>query len=151
MPKPLKPQIHQACIAMLEARISRLQQSIVHAQQAASDDTKSSAGDKFETSREMMKLEIDKNNAQLSQADTMLQHLHKLNPGTTMDKVAFGSLVHTNEGIYYFSVGLGKLMVDDKVCFALSMVSPIGKALGGRKAGETVDFMGRKVEIEAID
>ena len=152
MLEPTKPQLHQACIAMLEARIIRLQQAIAHAQQAASDDTKSSAGDKFETSREMMKLEIDKNSTQLSQALLMLKHLQGLRPSVTMKEVAFGSLVHTNEGVYYFCVSLGKVMLDDKVlCFALSMVSPIGKALQGRKAGDTVTFMGRKVAIEAVN
>lgn len=150
MLKSLKIEIHLACIAMLEARMARLQEAIDQAQQAASDDTKSSAGDKFETSREMIKLEIDKNNMQLSQAATMLKHLHSLSPSSVLDSVAFGSLVQTNEGIYYFSVGLGKVVLEDKTCYALSMASPIGRALKGRKPGETVEFMGRKVVIEGI-
>ena len=67
-----------------------------------------------------------------------------------MDHIGFGSLVTTNEGVYYFSVSLGKVLLDGQLFFALSMASPIGKALAGRKAGDEVLFMGRKIRIEHL-
>jgi transcription elongation GreA/GreB family factor len=136
LPMPPKPHFHQVCLNQLQAKIDRLNRSIAEAQQAASEDTKSSAGDKFETSREMMKQEINKLNAQLSQAVKMQQQLGQVNPEASKETVGFGSLVQTNEGLYYFSVSLGKVEVAGQSCFALSMASPLGKALAGKKAGE---------------
>ena len=145
-----KSQLYQQCIDLLQQKIATLENAIQDAQQAASEDTKSSAGDKFETSREMMKLEIDKNSMQLSKAIEMLKYLSQIDPESEKDRVGFGSLVKTNEGSYFFSVSLGKVLMGDRSYMALSMVSPIGKALADRKAGDEVNFMGRKIRIEKI-
>ena len=99
----------------------------------------------------MMKLEIDKNATQLSQATDMLKYLKQINPAIEKDRVSYGSLVSTNEGTYYFSVALGKVLMDAKPYLALSMASPIGKALADRQAGEEVVFMGRKIRIEGVE
>lgn len=147
---PLKSSLHQACINQVESKIATLEKAIQDAQQAASEDTKSSAGDKFETSREMMKLEINKNGLQLKQALEMMRYLNQINPETQKDTVGFGSLISTNEGIYYFSVSLGKVKTEDQSFFALSMASPIGKALANKKAGDEITFMGRTIRIEEI-
>lgn len=145
-----KQALHQQCLDLLASKIATLEQMISDAQQAASEDTKSSAGDKFETSREMMKLEINKNSQQLSKANQMLQRLQQINPSIPKDKVGFGSLVIANEGKYYFSVGLGKVIVDGESYFALSMASPIGQALSGHEANERVAFMNREIQIKEI-
>ena len=146
-----KEAIHQTCIDLVVEKIATLEQAIQDANEAANEDTKSSAGDKFETSREMMSLEINKNTAQLGLATEMLRHLRQIDPEATRNKVAFGSLVATNEGLYFFSVSLGKIKVEDKVCFALSLASPIGQALADKKAGDKVSFMNREVEILGIE
>lgn len=151
MPDISKPILHQHCIAVLHAKTDRLEKAIADAQKAASEDTKSSAGDKFETSREMMKAEIDKHNHQLSQAIEMLSYLKKAAPETAMDQVGFGSLVTTNEGRYYFSVALGKVIPKEQSFFALSMASPIGQVLNAKKEGDSVLFMGRTITIQAIE
>ncbi|MEO1451224.1 MAG: 3-oxoacyl-ACP synthase [Bacteroidota bacterium] len=142
--------LHSHCLTLLQDKISRLQEMINDAQQAASDDTKSSAGDKFETGREMMKREIDKYNLQLAEAEKQHRFLKQLTPAKTSDTIGPGSLVETPEGVYYFSVPLGKLTVEGESCFALSLVAPIGKALKGRKEGETISFMGRQILIKAL-
>ena len=92
----------------------------------------------------------DKNGVQLSQAREMLSHLQQLDPDLKNDRISYGSLAHTNEGTYYFSVSFGKVVMSDQPYFVLSMVSPIGKALHNRKAGEEVAFMGRRIRIEKI-
>ena len=146
----LKTQIHQACLTSLESKIERLKKEIQDAQDAAAEDTKSSAGDKFETSREMIKLEINKYNTQLAQTEKMYQMLRQLNPASTKSEVSYGSLVISNEGNYYFSVSLGKVVFDGKNAIALSMASPIGKALQGKSKGEIISFMSREIIIEDI-
>lgn len=146
----MKESIHQACLELLSQKIERLERSIADAQKAASEDTKSSAGDKFETSREMLKQEINKHSQQLAMATKMRQQFAKLNPSQKLTSIGFGSLVDTNEGLYYFSASLGKVVFEEKSCFALSMISPIGKALANLKTGDEVSFMKRKIKILGV-
>ena len=150
MKESKKVRLHQICIEQLEKKIASLERTIQDTQKAAQADTKSSAGDKFETTREMMKQEMDKNGVQLSQAREMLSHLQQLDPYLKNDRISYGSLAHTNEGIYYFAVSFGKVVINDQFYFVLSMASPIGKALRNRKAGEEVAFMGRKIRVEKV-
>ncbi|MEO0468977.1 MAG: 3-oxoacyl-ACP synthase [Bacteroidota bacterium] len=145
-----KPQLHQHCLSVLNEKIDQLKADISDAQKAASEDTKSSAGDKFETSREMIKQSINQLNQQLSQNHKLLTMLEKIKPETPSETIGFGSLVQTNEGWYYFSVSLGKLQWEGEKCFALSMASPLGKALCGKVAGETITFMKRTIRIHGV-
>ena len=142
-----KLQIHQAALNLLNKKIDKLKASVQDLQQAASEDTKSSAGDKFETSREMMKLEIEKNNIQLRQLNSMKQLLAKCKPDQLSEEIRLGALVRSNEGLYYFAVPLGKVEAGGEACFVLSLASPIGKALLGKKAGESIAFMKREIEV----
>lgn len=150
MEPTLKARIHSQCLHLLTEKIERLQRSIADSQKSASEDTKSSAGDKFETSREMLKQEINKHSQQLAMATKMRQQFTKLNPTQNITSIGFGSLVDTNEGLYYFSASLGKVVLEEKSCFALSMISPIGKALADHKAGDEVDFMKRRIKILTV-
>ncbi len=146
----LKQRCHQACLDLMDDRVERLRTVIAETQEAASEEAKSSAADKFETSREMMKLEIDKNVKLLSQASDMLKYLHQIKPEKSKSTIEFGSLALTNEGTYYFSVSLGKVPLAEGPFFALSMASPIGKAMVNAKAGDVISFMGRKIQIKEI-
>ncbi|MEM6804099.1 MAG: 3-oxoacyl-ACP synthase [Bacteroidota bacterium] len=146
----LKSEIHKSCQDLLETKIKKLESRIADLQAANSEDTKSSAGDKFETSREMNKGEIEKSNLQLRQFIQMKSLLAKSHPEKEQSEVAFGALVKSNEGMYYFAVPLGKIELEKQSCFALSLASPIGKALLGKKAGEEISFMNRQILLEAI-
>lgn len=146
----LKLQIHASALSVLEGKIMALTKSVADLQQAASEDTKSSAGDKFETSREMMKLEIEKNNVQLRQLNSMKQLLAKCKPEQKSEEVRLGALVRSNEGLYYFSSAIGKVKTEGENCFALSLASPLGKALLGKKEGDRIHFMNREIKVLEI-
>ena len=145
-----KQKIHAECIAALRVKTLRQQKIIQDAQQAAADDTKSSAGDKFETSREMMKQEIQKAQQQMAIYEKMEEVLMQISLKEVQDQVGLGSLIQTDEGLYYFSVSLGQLQVEGQKVFILSMASPFGKNLYGKTKGEGMDFRGRKILIEEI-
>jgi len=148
---PDKRAIRQACFDMLQSKLAALEKRIQEAQAAASEDSKSSAGDKYETSREMVKQEIEKASTQLRHFRRMEEVLRQLDAARAVDTVDFGSLVQSNEGIYYFSVSLGKVPVDDRTTiYALSITSPLGKALQGKREGEQVSFRGRTIAIESL-
>ena len=145
-----KREVHLHCLNMLAEKIASLKQEIADAQQAASEDTKSSAGDKFETGREMIKQSINQLNQRLAQDHKLLAVLERINPETEKTEVGPGSLVETSEGWYYFSVSLGKVAWKKSSFFALSMAAPIGKALAGSKANDLVQFMKRDIRILSV-
>ncbi|MDQ1139553.1 hypothetical protein [Pedobacter agri] len=64
----LKNQLFQLCFTFIQNRIENIEYSMLQARQASNDDTKSSAGDKYETTREMMQQEMDRNSKLLYEA-----------------------------------------------------------------------------------
>jgi hypothetical protein len=57
----IKEELYKHCINYVHNCIDTAQKAIDDAVESANDDTKSSAGDKYETGREMMQQDIDRN------------------------------------------------------------------------------------------
>src|SRR5690349_15598667 len=90
--------IHTFCAEMLREKQQHIQQSIADARAASNSDTKSSMGDKYETTREMMQIEIEKLSLQLAEIQKNLALLNSLNPHQKYTEAVGGSLVETDAG-----------------------------------------------------
>ena len=110
----LKEQILNQLIKKLNQKAETAKIAIQFAKESRDNDTKSSAGDKFETGREMMQMEIDKNVAPLGKAIKLKSELLQINIQKECKKVEFGSLVFTSEGNYFISIGIGKIEIDNE-------------------------------------
>ncbi|MDB5156930.1 MAG: 3-oxoacyl-ACP synthase [Mucilaginibacter sp.] len=126
------------------------QQGIDEAQQASKDDTKSSAGDKYETGRAMMQQETDRNMAQLNEANKLKVALNSIATTTESKQVENGSIVITNNGNFYLAISAGVLTVDGESYFAISSASPIGLKLKGLKAGDQFILNGKDYKITSV-
>ena len=146
----IKDQLYQECKEHVEQRISHLQEMISTTQEAANDATKSSAGDKYETTRSMMHLENEHNAIQLNEALKLRKTLNMLPKVKTLDMVQPGSLVYTSNGIFYISVSIGKITLGKDDYFAISMASPLGQQLSQKKIGDSIDFNRKKLSIKDI-
>jgi hypothetical protein len=146
----IKPQLHTACLAYVQERIDACQAAIQAAQESANSETKSSAGDKYETGRAMAQNERDRNTVQLRQAQQLQGELARINPELACDTVRPGALVQTGLGHFYISISAGKLAVGGLEYFAVSPSAPVAAALQGKRAGEQVLFNGKPVKIIAI-
>ncbi|THH34595.1 GreA/GreB family elongation factor [Neolewinella litorea] len=146
----IKSQLHQACVADTDRRIATLQHILDGINTARESETKSSAGDKYETGREMLHREEVQAHRQLLQVMQDQHTLAALKPQDNHDRVTQGSLVVTQHWSYYLSVGLGKVKLEDQVYFCISAQSPIGQAFLNRGVGETVTFNGTTHTIEGI-
>ncbi len=144
----VKEELFRYCSDFTERRIAELRQAIESARESANDDTKSSAGDKFETSREMLQQEITRNLGFLAEAEQMKTDLEKLDPADEFSDIRPGSLAHTGMGNFYIAISAGKIQVQGKEYFAISMQSPLGQVLKGRKASDTFEF--REVEHKIL-
>ena len=146
----IKTALLQRCLTLAEDKIASLQHILKETQQAANNETKSSAGDKHETGRAMAQLETEKLTAQLSEALNIKQNLTQINPTITSNMVVLGSVVYTNNGNFYIAASIGKVAVENQLFFAISPASPIGKLLLTKKAKETFSLNGNDFTILAI-
>ncbi|MCR6639975.1 MAG: GreA/GreB family elongation factor [Sporocytophaga sp.] len=147
----VKIKLYELCVAFVEQRIASSQKAIEHAQLAANEETKSSAGDKYETGRAMMQLEIEKQSVQLAEAMKLKHVLSQINPEKTTETIQSGSLVFTDQGNFYISISAGKLDLEGMTYFAVSPVSPIGALLIGKKSGDTILLNGKTFTIRKIE
>ncbi len=131
----LKQELYRQCLQYAEQRIQAAKLAISEIQQAAQNETKSSAGDKYETSREMLRQETDRHTALLNEANKLKNSLNKINPNGVTYTADVGSVVKTDNGNFYISISAGVLKVKNDIFFAVSPVSPVGLLLKGKKVG----------------
>lgn len=146
----LKAQLHQACDTLLQQRLDGIAQRLQDLRESLTQETKSSVGDKYETSRAMVHLEQEKLLQQQGVLRKQQQQLQQIKGQVAQSTIQLGSLVKTNKGHYYLSVPLGKVLLDGQSYYALSLAAPLGKQLLGNKVGATVEFNGQRFELQAI-
>ena len=134
----------------LNNKIAELQQTIGILQESKLNETKSSAGDKYETGMEMLQQEQDKNQAQLSILVKQKHLLDKLNIAKKYDRAESGAMIITNEGNYFLCIGGGKQVIEGSSYYAISPTSPLGQMLLNKKAGDTILFQSKTFDIRLI-
>lgn len=135
-----KTSLLAACKEYVGQRIDNARQAIASASDAASDDTKSSAGDKFETTREMMQQELTRHQQLLTDAKRMEQVLANLDARVDDGPARLGSLVITNHRIFFIAISIGQLHIGGISYWVISPASPLGQRLIGVKTGEQIAF-----------
>jgi negative regulator of genetic competence, sporulation and motility len=146
----LKKQLLESCKSFVNERLQTVQQTISSKQKALASEAKSSAGDKHETGRAMLQLEMEKASQQLAGISEMNTILSKINTSITSEIAHLGSIIYTNSGTYFLSISAGQIVVEGNVYFAISVSSPIGKLLLGQSKGQTISFNNKKIEIVLI-
>ena len=146
----IKEQLVHKLNEILDARISESKNALVAARESRDSETKSSMGDKYETGREMIQMEMGKYEDQMIKAINLKNALAQVNTHRQHSKVEFGSLVATSNGNYFISVGLGLVEIEGEKYFSISLASPIGNLLEGEAVGGKPKFKGREIEILEI-
>ena len=147
----MKPKVHVALISLIDKKINELTKVLNEAIEATSSDSKSSAGDKHETGVAMAQLEQEKLSKQLNELLIQKNQIKSLNPEIVHLKIGLGSLVETNIGWYYLTVGLGLIEIENKTIFALNPAAPLGKSMVGKSPGDFVLFNNRNFEILSVE
>ena len=149
-PLAIKAALLAELLDHLEQTIAETEQAIASAKESRDNDSKCSAGDKYETGRAMMQIELENNGRQLEKTRLAKQDLQQLNLQEPHTLVSQGSLVYTNQGIYFISIGFGKLELAEQPYYAISLASPIGQALKQAKVGDRISFQGNVLEVLRI-
>jgi len=134
-------------IERIRSQINDLKEELQSIDAEIANETKSSAGDKFETSREMMSQSRQSIASRMDACKEQLYFLSQLEAKSSSKGVSSGSLVETNEGYFFFGLALGNLSFQNKQVIALSFQSPLGMAFLNKKIGDNVEFRGRRYTI----
>lgn len=145
-----KKQLYNLCHAQVSDKVSEIRKSIVDARESSNNDTKSSMGDKYETTREMLQQQINMLEKQLAEASLQLYHLNSINPDTTANVIETGSLVETNIGNFYITISLGEINIDMHKVIVISPIAPLGNLLIGKKTGEVITMNKKEINIQNV-
>ena len=135
------------CTEIIQTKVMLLQKMMSDAQASANKATKSSAGDKFETSRAMMQAQRDQYAKQFSNAILLRTQLSQIDPEQIFDKVQLGSVVKTPLANYFISISAGRLTVGGEKFYAISPQAPLAKLLLTKSTGDKVIFNNKAIEI----
>jgi hypothetical protein len=145
-----KNRLKQAGLDIIGQRIYAVKVIIANAQEAANNEEKSSAGDKYETARAMNQLEKEMHSKQLAQQIQELALLTQVKTDAVYGIVTMGACIECGENIFFIAAGLGKQLIEDKRIIFLSPQAPLAKQIQHKKAGDRFVFNGREIVIETV-
>ena len=146
----LKQKIYNHYLQIINSRVVSLKKTLADLKESGANETKSTAGDKHETTLAMLQIEQANTRAQLQNALDEFAVLQNIKPALVFEKIIIGSLVKTNKGYFFMSVALGKSLVNDILVFALSPQSPLGAKLMGLGIGDKTSINGNEYLVEMI-
>lgn len=147
---PDKSAVHQRCRQLLTERGRELERQLGELSASVANETKSTAGDKFETARAMLHIEQDQARRQLGTLNAQLAVLDMIDPLKPSNRAGLGSLVLLSGVWYYLSTSIGKVSVDGHTLIALSLEAPLGALLKGHAPGDNLTLNGRTLVVEAV-
>ncbi|MDG1171505.1 MAG: 3-oxoacyl-ACP synthase [Polaribacter sp.] len=146
----LKEKLFKQCELFVNNRMDTVEQIISSNQKALQSENKSSAGDKHETGRAMLQLEIEKASQQFKAIRDMRTVLAKIDLVKESKIAHLGSVIETSSVCFFLAISVGKITAYGKDYFAVSVFSPIGKLLLGKQKGEEFIFNGVRTKIRNV-
>ncbi len=146
----LKKKLYNACVEFVKKREQTIKEIMSSNQKALTSETKSSAGDKHETGRAMLQLEMEKASQQLEGVYTIKTILTKVNLDINSELIRLGSLIITSQANYFLAISVGEINIDSKKYYAISPSSPIGNLLLGKRVGQELVFNGKAIVINEV-
>lgn len=146
-----KKRLYQHCFQLLCERVEEAKRLIDDAQEASNSETKSSAGDKYETGRAMAQLEKERHARRHVEALNALYRLESIGCRQRTDDIDVGSLVEADNATYYLIVGLGLVEYEGRKVHVISEHAPMGQVLLGLEEEEDFVFRGREMVVQRIE
>jgi len=122
----------------LENELYEIEVSLEALMNDLSNETKSSAGDKYETAREMIQQERQQLETAKQNKRQQLTQIIRLSENKPAEKSEAGSIVTTTNGTFLLGVAIGKIeLTANSFLFALGLQSPLSQLLLGKTTGES--------------
>jgi hypothetical protein len=151
MSENFKEAITKQVLSFLEQNEANIKTEIANLRDGIANDSKSSMGDKYETSREMSQQEINRLEQQLGANRHQIFNLKAVQQYQSTIKITNGSLVNTNIGLFFISISMGEIKVKDKSVIMISQASPLGQLLIGKMQNDVFEMNKREIKIIEIN
>ncbi|MEZ4902557.1 MAG: transcription elongation factor [Spirosomataceae bacterium] len=146
----MKPALLEYLKSHLDARMNAAFEAMQAAQNSANQETKSSAGDKYETGRAMAQIERDRHAQLYDQIRQERTILERIDINYVFERVGLGALIQTSAGIFFIAVSVGTIEIVGEKVVVVSPQSPLGASLMGRQKGDDFLFQQKKHVVHQI-
>lgn len=147
----IKNRLYKHVMEYASGRIAGLRQQMLEMQDSLLSESRSTAGDKHETGRAMIQLELEKLGAALREAELLEAYVQKIPRNKPVSaSVALGSLVHCANQWYFLSISAGAYKEGNVTYYCISGKSPVGQQLLGKTVGEMVSLPVGELQIKGI-
>lgn len=137
-----KQQLKQSGLDLIGQRIANTRLQMEEAQQAANQEGKSSAGDKYETARAMNHLQKDMFARQLDEQSREQAALYAVDADKLYETATAGAVLQSDKLTFFIAAGLGKQTVNGHTVLYLSPKAPLAQQLQHKKQGDHFVFNG---------
>lgn len=143
-----KKQVIALCISKVKKSIALAESVMLEAQNSANEY--GGPKDRYDPYRNQQMSKKGMYASQRHKALEELKALEKIDPEEEFKSASFGALVITSSQNLFLSVAVGKITIENKVIFAISINSPIGQAIINKKVNDVFEIKGKKHQIQEI-
>jgi hypothetical protein len=145
-----KELLKKECCFVLKKRSINSNSAMQDSQESANNQEKSSAGDKYETSRAMGQIDRDMYAYQLLEAEKDMNIITNLEIDKINQVIKPGSVFEINSQLIFVAIGLGTILINNISVLVISYKSPLYEQLKFKTVGDLVFFKNEKHQIETI-
>jgi hypothetical protein len=145
-----KELLKKECGFVLKKRSINSNSAMQDSQESANNQEKSSAGDKYETSRAMGQIDRDMYAYQLLETEKDMNIITNLEIDKINQVIKPGSVFEINSQLIFVAIGLGTILVNNISVLVISYKSPLYEQLKFKTVGDLVFFKNEKHQIETI-
>lgn len=150
MKTEIKQKLYNHCINYIETKLNDALNAMEDAQKSANEETKSGMGDKYETTRAMIQIEKEKYEIQASEAMKLKKFIDQIDINKPFTNIQPGCLAETNEGNYFIAFNAGEVIIENIKYITISLASPLGQILSGKKQNDEILFRNKKIRITCV-
>lgn len=146
-----KEEVFKQAILILKTRIQELKEERKAISDGILEDDKSSAGDKFETGREMLTQDLRQVESQITSNSNLLDEIYRVQSVKSQSSnVREGSLIRLDGEYFLIAAAVGKITVNEQGVHLISAASPLAQSVMGKGSGDKVLFKGKENPVELI-
>jgi transcription elongation GreA/GreB family factor len=149
MDQPNKSDVILAVKNRILSMLNTVTESLESERNAIQQETKSSAGDKYETQREMLQADIRRSEHQLNESTNhldIIDHLFDFH-----GKIIIGTMVELKQEkqnmLIFIGPAIGDVVVNQTKIKTVSQASPFGHLLMGKTTGDSIVFNQKSFSI----
>jgi len=145
----LKQELLQVCTDYVNKRIYNYKLEMDTIKDSIENNDKGNSEDDDSGNGKLLN-DLEKNAQHLNDATKMMETLKQINPKIQNESGTLGSIVFTQTNVFFLSVSVGKIELENSSYFAISLQSPIGMLLKNKIKGDQINFNGTCYTITDI-